>query len=144
MVTLMPTHTHRLASWRILALALIAVLTAFTACVRSRPGQDMGNLGNEPPEPTTIEFRNESLAQADVFVVLSGSERRKLGTVFAGRTETLTIPSELARRGSVNIVARLLARSRAPSTGSLALSPGARLSVRLPMDEKALYVLPAN
>ena len=104
----------------------------------------MGNLADEPPEPTTIEFRNESLAQADVFVVLSGSERRKLGTVFAGRTETLTIPRELAMRGSVSIVARLLARSRTPSTGSLALSPGTRLSIRLPMDERTLYVLPAN
>ena len=142
MVIPMSTRTLRLArSWRIVALVLLAMLSA---CTRNRIGKDMGNLGDEPPEPTTIEFKNESLAQADVFVVLSSSERRKLGTVFAGRTETLTIPSELARRGSVNIVARLLARSRAPSTGSLALSPGARLSVRLPMDEKALFVLPAN
>ena len=142
MVILMSTRIRHIArSWRVIALVLLAT---FAACARNRSGQDMGNLGDEPAEPTTIEFRNESLAQADVFVVLSSSERRKLGTVFAGRTETLTIPSELARRGSVNIVARLLARSRAPSTGSLALSPGARLSVRLPMDEKALYVLPAN
>ena len=128
-------------SWRVVTLALLAILAA---CARNRPGKDMGNLGDEPPEPTTIEFRNESLAQADVFVVLPGSERRKLGTVFAGRTETLTIPRELAIRGNVAIVARLLARSRTPSTGSLAISPGTRLSVRLPMDEKALYVLPAN
>ena len=105
----------------------------------------MGNATvEEPAEPTTIEFKNESLAQADVFVVVAGTDRRRIGTVFAGRTETLTIPRELAIRGTVNIVARLLARSRMPSTGSLALSPGTRLSVRLPMDEKALYVLPAN
>ena len=138
----MSTPIRRIApSWRILALVLLA---ASAACARNRPGKDMGNLADEPVGPTTIEFRNESLAQADVFVVLSSSERRKLGTVFAGRTETLTIPSELARRGSVAIVARLLARSRAPSTGSLALSPGARLSIRLPLDEKSLFVLPAN
>jgi hypothetical protein len=142
MVTLMSIFTRRVApSSRVLVLVLLAALTA---CARNQSGKDMGNLGDEPAEPTTIEFRNESLAQADVFVVLSSSERRKLGTVFAGRTETLTIPSELARRGSVSIVARLLARTRAPSTGSLALSPGAHLSVRLPMDEKSLYVLPAN
>jgi len=142
MVTLMSTRIRRIStSWRVLALVLLAALAA---CARGSGAKDMGNLADEPAEPTTIEFKNESLAQADVFVVLSSSERRKLGTVFAGRTETLTIPSELARRGNVNIVARLLTRSRAPSTGSLALSPGARLSVRLPMDEKALYVLPAN
>ena len=142
MVTLMSTLIRRTAlSWRILALVLLASLAA---CARNQGGKDMGNLADEADGPTTIEFKNESLAQADVFVVLSSSERRKLGTVFAGRTETLTIPSELARRGSVSIVARLLARSRAPSTGSLALSPGAHLSVRLPLDEKALFVLPAN
>lgn len=142
MVTLMSIRIRRTSSsWRVLALVLLAVLAA---CARQRAGEDMGNIGDEPPEPTTIEFKNESLAQADVFVVLSGSDRRKLGTVFAGRTETLTIPRELAMRGSVAIVARLLARSRTPSTGSLVLSPGAHLSVRLPMDEKALYVLPAN
>ena len=142
MVNLMSISIRRLApSWRVLVLVLLATLTA---CARNRGGKDMGNLGDDPAEPTTIEFRNESLAQADVFVVVSGSDRRKLGTVFAGRTETLTIPRELANRGSVTIVARLLARTHAPSTGSLALSPGTRLSVRLPMDEKALYVLPAN
>ena len=142
MVIIMSTRIRGISpSWRILALLLLAALTA---CARGSGGRDMGNLADEPAEPTTIEFKNESLAQADVFVVLSSSERRKLGTVFAGSTETLTIPTELARRGSVNIVARLLARSRAPSTGSLALSPGTRLSVRLPLDEKMLYVLPAN
>jgi len=139
----MPTRMRPTAPiWRIFALLMLAALAA---CARNRPGRDMGNIGDEPSdEPTTIEFRNESLAQADVFVVVSGSDRRKLGTVFAGRTETLTIPPQLANRGSVTIVARLLARTRAPSTGSLALSPGTRLSIRLPMDEKALYVLPAN
>ena len=143
MVTLMSTRMRRIApTWRLFALLMLAALAA---CARNRPGKDMGNIDESPSnEPTTIEFRNESLAQADVFVVVSGSDRRKIGTVFAGRTETLTIPRELANRGSVAIVARLLARTRAPSTGSLALSPGTRLSVRLPMDEKALYVLPAN
>jgi hypothetical protein len=139
----MPTRMRPIAPiWRLFALLMLAALVA---CARNRPGRDMGNISEDrSDEPTTIEFRNESLAQADVFVVVSGSDRRKLGTVFAGRTETLTIPRELANRGSVTIVARLLARTHAPSTGSLALSPGTRLSVRLPMDEKALYVLPAN
>lgn len=124
------------------AFALLALL-ALAACHRNRSGTDVGE-GDASQEPTTIEFRNESLAQADVFVITSGSDRRRIGTVFAGRTETLTIPRELAIRGSVTIVARLLARSRAPSTGSLALSPGTRLSVRLPLDEKSLYVLPVR
>jgi hypothetical protein len=121
------------------AFALLAV-AALSACHRNRPV----SADDSSDEATTIEFRNESLAQADVFVAASGSAARRLGTVFAGRTETLTIPREIAIRGSITVVARLLARSHTPSTGSLAISPGAHLSVRLPLDERMLYVLPAN
>lgn len=116
-------------------------LAALSACHRNRTVSDIDTASNEP---TTIEFRNESLAQADVFVSAASSGARRLGTVFAGRSETLTIPKDIAIRGSINIVARLLARSRLPSTGTIAISPGTHLSVRLPLDEKALYVLPAN
>ena len=122
------------------AIALLAV-AALSACHRNRTASEIDAEANEP---STIEFKNESLAQADVFVSAASSGARRLGTVFAGRTETLTIPKDIAIRGSINIVARLLARSRLPSTGSIAISPGTHLSVRLPLDEKALYVLPAN
>lgn len=121
-------------------MALVAI-ASLAACHRSRP---VSAEDDSASEPTTIEFRNESLAQADVFVASSGSGARRIGTVFAGRTETLTIPREIAIRGSVTIVARLLARSRVPSTGALAISPGTHLLVRLPLDERMLYVLPGN
>jgi hypothetical protein len=120
---------------------VLAALVALSACHRNRSVSDIDAEANEP---TTIEFKNESLAQADVFVSAASSGARRLGTVFAGRTETLTIPKDIAIRGSINIVARLLARSQLPSTGSIAISPGTHLSVRLPPDEKGLYVLPAN
>ena len=124
---------------RIVALVTVALAAA---CHRNTPATDLGE--DSANEPTVIEFRNESLAQADVFVTNPGSDLRRIGTVFAGRTESLTIPREFAMRGSITIVARLLARSRTPSTGSIAISPGTHLSVRLPMDERAMYVLPAN
>ena len=122
------------------ALALLA-LAALSACHREPAGRRTSTTADEP---STIEFKNESLAQADVFVTASSSGSRRIGTVFAGRTETLTIPRELAMRGTINVVARLLARSRAPTTGTIAIGPGTHLSIRLPLDEKALYVLPAN
>ena len=135
----MPSSSrHTARTGRILT--LLAVL-ALAGCHRNRPVSADDDPSNEP---TTIEFRNESLAQADVFVAASGSGARRIGTVFGGRTETLTVPREIAIRGSITVVARLLARSRAPTTGSLAISPGAHLSVRLPLDERTLYVLPAN
>lgn len=121
-------------------LALLAAV-ALAACHRNRT---VSTDDDPSSEPTTIEFHNESLAQADVFVAASGSGARRIGTVFAGRTETLTVPREIAIRGSITVVARLLARSRTPSSGSLAIGPGAHLSVRLPLDERMLYVLPAN
>ena len=120
---------------------VLAALVALSGCHRNRSPSDIDAASNEP---TTIEFKNESLAQADVFVSTASSGARRLGTVFSGRTETLTIPKDIAMRGSINIVARLLARSNLTSSGSIAISPGTHLSVRLPLDEKALYVLPAN
>jgi hypothetical protein len=124
------------------ALALFA-LAAVSACHRT--GTTTSEIDPAAADETsTIEFRNESLAQADVYVTASSVGARRIGTVFAGRTETLTIPRELATRGSINVVARLLARSRTPSTGTIAISPGTHLSVRLPLDEKSLYVLPAQ
>ena len=122
------------------AIALLAV-AALSACHRNRTASEIDAEANEP---STIEFKNESLAQADVFVAASSSGPRRIGTVFAGRTETLTIPHEIAVRGTVTVVARLLARSHTPSSGALAIGPGTHLSVRLPLDEKTLYVRPAT
>jgi len=128
-------------STRGLRIVALLALAALPACHKSGTTSEIDPVAEEP---STIEFRNESLAQADVYVMASSVGARRIGTVFAGRTETLTIPRDLAVRGSINVVARLLARSRTPSTGSIAISPGTRLSVRLPLDERSLYVLPAN
>jgi hypothetical protein len=62
-----------------------------------------------------------------------------------GRTDTLHV-----RQGAVggdnqaNIVARILARSRTPSTGRFALNPGDLVTVTLSSDERILSVLPAR
>jgi hypothetical protein len=135
-MTTLPRHAARAGH----AFALLAVI-ALSACHRNRTASEIEAASNEP---TTIEFKNESLAQADVFVASLSSGARRIGTVFSGRTETLTIPRDIANQGSISLVARLLARSRVLSSGSIAISPGTHLSVRLPLDEKALYVLPAT
>jgi hypothetical protein len=74
-----------------------------------------------------------------------GNPPIRIGTVMAGRTDTLTVPREVASRGeNVNVFARLLARSARPSSGPLPIHPGDRLTVRLPVDEKMLVVLPGD
>jgi|RhiMetdeSRZDD1v2_1073273.scaffolds.fasta_scaffold807560_2 hypothetical protein len=100
--------------------------------------------GSGPP-PAYLIFTNESLDQADVFAVLSANQPIRIGTVIAGRTDTLTVPPEISSRGeNVNIVARLLARSARPSSGPIPIHPGDRLAVRLPVDQKMLVVLPTG
>jgi hypothetical protein len=95
--------------------------------------------------PSYLYFTNESLDQADVYAVLSGNQPIRIGTVAAGRTDTLTVPPEVVTRGeNVNVVARLLARSSRPSSGPIPLHPGDRLEVRLPIDQKMLVVLPTG
>jgi len=131
----MATSTTR----RLRRLILPALLTALSACAR-HPSTDVA----DDTGPTVIEFNNESLAQADVFVRAPGSDTRRIGTVQAGRKEALVVPRDIAIKGSVTVFARLLARTGVPSTGAIALSPGTRLNVRLPIDERALFVLPAQ
>src|SRR5687768_367837 len=85
----------------------VLVLAAVAAC-----GPFRGGAG---PAPAVIYFTNESLDQSTVYIAGPGLDFRRIGTVFAGRTDTLTVPAHLAARGGqFNIVARLLARSEVP------------------------------
>src|SRR5512140_1138094 len=78
---------------RVAAFALVAALPA---CSRHHPGEAI-----DPDEPAMMTFRNESLAQADVFAIAQGSNAMRIGTVMAGRTETLRIPADVANRGTI-------------------------------------------
>lgn len=119
---------------------LAAALALPAACARNRTDQDIQTDG-----PATVVFSNESLTQADLFAVMPGVDARKLGTVMAGRTEELKVPADIVRRsGSLNFVARLLARSGTPGSGPVPIRPGDRLQIRLPIDGRSLFVVPAS
>jgi hypothetical protein len=97
------------------------------------------------PAPTLLYFTNESLHQAAVYIAAPGLGFRRIGTVFAGRTDTLTVPAELATRGgTLNIVARLLARSDVPQTGPVSIRPGEQYQVTLPLNSRLISFLPAG
>jgi hypothetical protein len=125
--------TRDLRTW-----GITAVLAAVSACSHVRPG------AAGVPERAIIIFTNESLAQADVFAVAQGISARRIGTVMAGRTDSLVVPQEITSRGTVQLVARLLASSSVPSSGTVGIHPGDRLLVRLPLDERMLVVLPGG
>jgi hypothetical protein len=120
------------------AALLGAALLAAPSCSRFRPGEH-----DEAPR-VQIVFTNESLEQADVFAVSPGGETVRMGTVMAGRTETLDVPSQFVTRGSVNIAARLLTRTGVLRTGPLTINAGDRLQIRLPLSANTLSVLPAG
>lgn len=94
------------------------------------------------PGPALVFFSNESLDQADVFAVgPGGADPVRIGTVMAGRTDTLTIPTELtAPRGPVNIIARLSMsrRNTVPATGPVWIYPAHASKVTLRSDEGIL------
>jgi hypothetical protein len=130
------TRTHTFTN-RVRLILFAATALAAAACGPFHKGQG--------PPPAYLIFTNESLDQADVYAVLSGNQPIRIGTVAAGRTDTLTVPTEVVTRGeNVNVVARLLARSSRPSSGPIPLHPGDRLEVRLPIDQKMLVVLPTG
>jgi len=91
-----------------------------------------------------VIFENQSLDQADVYAVMDAGQAQRIGTVFAGRTDTLTVPNDIVSSGgTVSIVARLLAHTYAPHTGPLTLNAGDRIRVTLPSNGSTLAVLPA-
>jgi hypothetical protein len=124
---------------RLRRLILPALLVVLPACSRNQASTDVTS-----GDATVVEFNNESLTQAVVFVRAQGADTRRIGTVMAGRKEDLVVPRDIVNAGSITVFARLLARSRVPSTGPVAVAPGTHLSVRLPVDEKTLVVLPAQ
>jgi hypothetical protein len=131
--------SHTSTARRLRQLILPAMLVVLPACSRNKANTDVAS-----GDATVVEFNNESLAQADVFVRAQGADTRRIGTVMAGRKEDLVVPREIVNAGSITVYARLLARSGVPSTGPVAVAPGTHLSVRLPVDERTLVVLPGQ
>ena len=126
---------HRSAS-RTARLVVLASAALLGACSRNQVESDPGNV------PAAVVFSNESLSQSDLFAVISGSsEARKLGTVFAGRTETLRLPYDMTQRGNMSFVARMLDGGYV-STGMVSMRPGDTLHVELPVHPNMLMVLP--
>ena len=117
--------------------ATLAVVAIVAACGPLHRGR------GEPP--SLIVFTNAAMDQATVYVVAPGSDFRRIGTVSAGRTDTLEVPANyIVRGGSVNIAVRLLAMSGIPQTGPVTLYPGDTYLVRLAPDGRMLSFLPGG
>jgi hypothetical protein len=115
----------------------VAVLClGVVACRPVRPSQLARNSA-------TIVFANDSGEQAEVFASVTGTERVRLGTVMAGRSDQLRVPASLLNRGlNVTITVNLLARRATPQTPPVAIRSGDRIDVRLSTDGRTLLIVP--
>jgi len=127
---------HRSLLDRMIVLACATGIAGAAAC---------GPFHRGGTSPAYLYFTNESLDQADVYASVAGNPAIRIGTVMAGKTDTLRVPPDIAARGdNVNVIARLLAHSGAITSGPVPIHPGDHLSVRLPIDQKLLVVLPGQ
>jgi hypothetical protein len=95
-------------------------------------------------ERATLIFSNESIDQADVYATIGSSQTVRIGTVFALRTDTLTVPTSVTEQagGQTQIVARILAHSYRPASGPFTLRSSDVVRVRLTSDERSLFITP--
>lgn len=118
------------------ALVVVAAAMALTSCGPFHQGSQPESL---------VVFRNQSVDQADVYAIGSGGDPIRIGTVFAGRTETLRVPSSITGASSrVNVLARIFPTGRVVVTGPFTLMPGDSMDVTLTGDQKILSVLPSR
>jgi hypothetical protein len=128
---------RRVCNRRVLCATLVALLSACGAPYYQ--GQASGELA------ARLYFTNESLDQAAIYAGQPGLRPIRIGTVMPGRTEVIVVPSTvLGASGSLNVFARPLGRDTGPDTGPILLSPGEALTIRLPMDQRTLIVLPPS
>lgn len=119
------------------------VMTVAAAGTVACRGPARPNTGVVMTEPVVMYFSNGATEQAAVYAS-SGGEIRRIGTVVTGQLAKLRIPATMVARGSVNIFARLLARSEQPQSGMISIAPGAAYEVTLLPDRRTMLVLPST
>ena len=117
-------------------LAVATLGTMLAACAGARSALPSS-------ERSMIIFSNESFVEATLYATVGSGRGYRMGTVMAGRTDTLALPISIENRGNVVFYADLLARTESPSTSSISIRPGEWLLVRLPSSLSGLQVLPA-
>ena len=118
----------------VLAVAILA--TSLAACAGARGASPSSERG-------MIVFSNESFVEATLYATVGSGRGYRMGTVMAGRTDTLAVPLSMGNRANVVFYADLLARAESPRTAPVSMRPGEWLLVRLPSSLSALHVLPA-
>lgn len=133
-----PTYSWKLMRTHIRhSIALLAAAFSLAACGPFRHGT------SEPD--AVVVFHNQSPDQADVFALGPGGDPVRIGTVFAGKTESLRVPQTVTGGANrVNVFARVFPTGRVVASGPFSVGPGDSMDVTLTSDEKMLSVLPSR
>lgn len=131
----MRSHPNDRRPGRVRRAVLLLTCLGAAACGPFRQGSSAS---------AALIFTNQALDQATVYVVGPGRDFRRLGTVFPGQTDTLTVPAEATIRGFVNIVARMAGSSEIRQTGPVSMSPGEAYQATLPGASNLISFLPAG
>lgn len=119
---------------RSVRLAVAGTLAAFAvACGPFHRGTD---------GPATVDFTNQATSVVQVWATGQGQNPVQIGTVPAGATYTLTVPSNIVLEGPVNITARFNKQpSGVPGSGPIVMHANDHMRLRLSGDEKTLVVV---
>ena len=114
---------------RLLPLLVMTSTLISLGCARS--AKRSADQDPEPaPGPTMLQVTNNNSSDVDVYIA-SGGERRRMGMVVGGDTQTFEIPPHLARRsGPISVVVRRIGGG-GTYTASITLSPGQELDVNV-------------
>lgn len=117
------------------SIALVVALVVSAACGPFHRGAT--------PEAAVV-FHNQSTDQADVYALSPGGDPARIGTVFAGKTETLHVNDAIIGGANrVNVIVRIFPSGRIVASGPFSLGPGDTMDLTLSSDEKILSVLPS-
>lgn len=119
----MKSHFARLA-------AVVAILAAVAACSRSaKHAEDSNDLN----AVTRVRVENQAFLDMNIYVIGTGGNRQRLGTVTGNSTSTFVIPAYIVGpANSVSFLVEPIGSRRAPISNSLSVQPGQTVTLTIP------------
>lgn len=116
------------ASIRLLVVPFLAL--ALGACGSTRQtGPEVGPAA----QGTTVQVRNQSWLQMNIYVVVSGSQRIRVGTVNGNSTATLPLGDHIVGMGrEVSFIADPVGSSQTARSFNLYVRRGERVTLTIP------------
>lgn len=116
---------------RSLRLLVVSLLTlALAACGSTRPsGPQVGPAA----QATTLQIRNQSWLQMNIYVVVAGSQRIRVGSVNGNSTTNIQLPEHVVGMGrEVSFIADPVGSSQTAQSFDMYVRKGERITLTIP------------